>query len=151
MTDAASKNDRHRLTRGGGLPPNMIQRVESGLIAALAMTAAIVLDPGPWWFLLAVFLVFDLSTVGYLRSPAAGAFSYNAVHTYAWPAVLAVIALATSESSSRLSDWLALIAFAWTFHVGVDRMLGYGLKLPDGFAHTHLGLIGRSRTKIRDV
>ncbi|TDB99096.1 DUF4260 family protein [Actinomadura sp. 7K534] len=30
------------------------------------------------------------------------------------------------------------------FHVGVDRALGYGLKLPDSFRHTHLGEIGKN-------
>ncbi|MCT1605867.1 DUF4260 domain-containing protein [Nesterenkonia massiliensis] len=37
----------------------------------------------------------------------------------------------------------ALIAASWTFHIGVDRALGYGLKLGP-FTHTHLGRIGRS-------
>ena len=27
-------------------------------------------------------------------------------------------------------------------HIGIDRALGYGLKLPSGFKHTHLGVIG---------
>lgn len=29
-------------------------------------------------------------------------------------------------------------------HVGFDRALGYGLKLPTGFKDTHLGRIGRA-------
>jgi hypothetical protein len=29
-------------------------------------------------------------------------------------------------------------------HVGMDRALGYGLKLPTDFRDTHLGRIGRS-------
>lgn len=36
-----------------------------------------------------------------------------------------------------------VLASAWAFHVGVDRALGYGLKMPDAFRHTHLGWIGR--------
>jgi hypothetical protein len=35
-----------------------------------------------------------------------------------------------------------VLACAWAFHVGVDRALGYGLKLPDSFRSTHLGRIG---------
>ncbi|MEF9606012.1 DUF4260 family protein, partial [Paracoccus sp. PXZ] len=31
----------------------------------------------------------------------------------------------------------------WLAHVGFDRVLGYGLKLPSGFRDTHLGRIGR--------
>ena len=131
----------------GGFTPAAIQRIENGLIAALAFTAGVVLAPPLWWFPLAVFLVFDLSMVGYVRSPSAGAFWYNLAHTYAWPAVLAVVALVTAASSPSLSRWLALIAFAWAFHIGVDRALGYGLKLPDAFTHTHLGWIGRDRPR----
>ncbi len=29
-------------------------------------------------------------------------------------------------------------------HIGMDRMLGYGLKYASGFADTHLGRIGRN-------
>jgi hypothetical protein len=31
-------------------------------------------------------------------------------------------------------------------HVGFDRALGYGLKLPTSFRDTHLGRIGRDRS-----
>lgn len=30
----------------------------------------------------------------------------------------------------------------WFAHSGFDRMLGYGLKTPQGLHHTHLSLIG---------
>ncbi|WP_407717054.1 DUF4260 family protein [Jiangella alkaliphila] len=60
-----------------------------------------------------------------------------------------MIALATSTSSPTLSKWLTLVAFACALHVGVDRMLGYGLKLPDAFAHTHMGWIWKDRDKGR--
>jgi hypothetical protein len=29
-------------------------------------------------------------------------------------------------------------------HSSLDRALGYGLKYPDAFQHTHLGTIGRA-------
>ena len=29
-------------------------------------------------------------------------------------------------------------------HSSMDRILGYGLKYPDSFEHTHLGMIGKS-------
>jgi len=31
------------------------------------------------------------------------------------------------------------VALIWTAHIGLDRAMGYGLKLPDGFKRTHLG------------
>lgn len=135
-----------RVSPGGrGGQPQTIERIESGLIALLAITGVLVIAPGMWWFPFAAFLAFDLSMLGYLRSPAAGAASYNAIHTYAWPAVLMAVALVAGSFAPTLSLWFALIALAWAFHVGIDRMLGYGLKLPDAFTHTHLGWIGKDR------
>lgn len=132
--------------RGGGLTPVTIQRLEGGLIAMGAMGAVIVVAPGLWWFPLATFLAFDLSMLGYLRSASAGAFWYNAIHTYIWPTALAVVALGTADRWPDLTQWLVLVAAAWAFHVGADRALGYGLKLPDEFTHTHLGRIGKGTT-----
>jgi hypothetical protein len=99
--------------------------------------------PRWWWVILAAFLVFDLSMLGYIRSAAAGAVSYNAVHNYAWPAVFALVALVASSASPTFSTFAGVLACAWAFHVGADRALGFGLKLPDAFTHTHLGRIGR--------
>jgi len=36
-----------------------------------------------------------------------------------------------------------LAGAVFTTHVGLDRTLGYGLKLPSDFRDTHLGRIGR--------
>ena len=38
--------------------------------------------------------------------------------------------------ASRLVMALALV---WLAHIGLDRLLGTGLKYNDRFAHTHLG------------
>jgi len=53
------------------------------------------------------------------------------------PVVLAALASA--------SGWtLGLpVALVWAAHIGLDRALGYGLKLPTGFHDTHLGAFGR--------
>lgn len=122
-----------------------VQQLEGGMIAALSITATLVIEPSLWWVPLATFLLFDLSMLGYLRSPAAGAVGYNVVHTYTWPAGLGVVALALAATGAApaVATWSGIIGAAWAFHVGVDRMLGYGLKLPDDFRHTHLGWIGR--------
>jgi hypothetical protein len=36
-------------------------------------------------------------------------------------------------------DLLYLLAAIWFGHIGLDRMLGYGLKYPQRFGATHLG------------
>jgi hypothetical protein len=38
---------------------------------------------------------------------------------------------------------LATIGTILVAHSGMDRMMGYGLKLPSSFQDTHLGRIGR--------
>lgn len=118
------------------------QRIEAGAVALAALVTVVVLFPDWWWVVFAAFLVFDLSMLGYLRSPAAGATTYNMVHNYAFPAVAALAALTLGSVSEVLSTTAGVLACAWTFHVAVDRALGYGLKLPDSFSSTHLGQIG---------
>ena len=92
---------------------------------------------GPWWLFVALFLVPDLSMLGYLAGPRVGANAYNLVHTSALPLILIVIGVITAAQTA------ILIALIWLAHITWDRMLGYGLKLPTSFNDTHLGRIGR--------
>ena len=62
----------------------------------------------------------------------ASAFVYNVAHTYLAPGLLLGIFLLTPEVE------FLRIAVVWTAHIGMDRMLGYGLKYPTAFKHTHL-------------
>ncbi|WP_084104220.1 DUF4260 domain-containing protein [Demequina sp. NBRC 110056] len=114
------------------------QRVENAVIAIAVIVATVTLDYA-WWWLLVLFLAFDLSALGYVAGTRAGAFFYNLVHSYWGPAVLGVVALTAD------ARWAGLVALAWAFHVAVDRALGYGLKHGDSFEHTHLGWIGKAR------
>ncbi|WP_249353606.1 DUF4260 domain-containing protein [Microbacterium sp. 2FI] len=125
--------------------PVVIERIEGGAIAIAALVASIVLFPQWWWIPFAAFLVFDLSMLGYLRSTRAGAIGYNLVHNYTGPAIVGAAAIIALWGIAPLAWWGGMLALCWAFHVGVDRALGYGLKLPDAFEHTHLGWIGRSR------
>jgi hypothetical protein len=58
--------------------------------------------------------------------------TYNAVHSYAVPAILMALALLVNAPLG------VQIALVWFAHIGIDRTLGYGLKYPDAFKHTHL-------------
>src|SRR5699024_6462623 len=117
------------------------QRAENALIAA-GIVVTMIASGQPWWLLLAAFLVFDLSALGYLAGRRVGAVSYNLVHNYTAPA-----ALMTGWAGLRLggidAGWLVLLAACWGFHVAIDRALGYGLKLGP-FTRTHLGDIGKT-------
>ena len=92
--------------------------------------------------LIAAFLAFDLSALGYLISQRVGALRYILVHNHAPPTGL-IESSAALQFADVDADWLVLLAACWGFHVAVDRALGYGLKLGP-FTHTHFGVIGRA-------
>ncbi|HEY2472558.1 MAG TPA: DUF4260 domain-containing protein [Terracidiphilus sp.] len=108
-----------------------------GLAVAL-VSAVLYAHTGASWGLFAAFwLVPDLSMLGYLAGSCQGARVYNAMHTYVLPGALAL--------SSLLLHVPVLLPFAliWTNHIGVDRLMGYGLKYSNGFGWTHLGRLGK--------
>jgi hypothetical protein len=108
-------------------------------LALLALSALVYWRFGRSWLLFVLLLLApDASMLGYLRGSRIGSSVYNLFHTYMPPAVLAVVGLL---SGATLIFSLALIWFA---HIGMDRVLGYGLKYPEGFRFTHLGRIGRT-------
>ena len=116
--------------------PVWFQRIESVAVAALVVVAFVQLGFA-WWWLLALFLLWDLSMVGYVASPRVGAITYNLGHSYLGPAVLLALAWPVD------ARWPAFVGLTWAFHIAVDRLLGYGLTFPDRFPHTHLGELGR--------
>jgi hypothetical protein len=123
--------------------PAALQRLENALLAIAVLVAFVVSGVG-WWWPLALFLAFDLSALGYLRGPRVGAVVYNLVHSYVGPAAAAVVGIVLIAVGAD-ATWALVLAGAWGFHVAADRALGYGLKLPTAFEHTHLGPIGRAR------
>jgi len=95
------------------------------------------LDYAWWWF--AVFILApDISMLGYLAGPHVGAATYNFVHHKALAIFLYVVGILLVNQPLQ---FVGLILLA---HASFDRVLGYGLKYPDGFEHTHLGMIGRA-------
>ncbi len=115
-----------------------ILRLEGLVVFAGAIAAYHALDGG-WVRFAALFLVPDLSMLGYLASPRLGAAAYNTAHSYIGPALLAGIGLWIG------SAMVLPLAAIWVAHIGFDRVLGYGLKYDRGFGFTHLGLIGKAR------
>jgi Domain of unknown function (DUF4260) len=108
-------------------------------LAVAAVSALLYARTGAhWWLFAALWLLPDLSMLGYLISPCMGARVYNAYHNYVPPAVLALCALLL-----RAHSLLLPISLIWANHIGIDRMLGYGLKYADGFGWTHLGRLGK--------
>ncbi len=87
---------------------------------------------GSWLWFAVFFLVPDLFMLGYLKGRRVGAFVYNLAHTYIGPSLLLAVWLISPEVE------VLRIATVWTAHIGLDRMLGYGLKYPTAFKDTHL-------------
>jgi hypothetical protein len=91
-----------------------------------------------WWWLPMLLLAPDLGALGYLAGPPAGAVTYNLTHH------LAVAVIAYVVGAWIASPWLQLAGVIILAHSSLDRALGYGLKYPDSFNHTHLGWIGKA-------
>ena len=77
--------------------------------------------------------------VGYLHSPKTGALTYNLAHN--WATGLIVLGLGLWLPSFVIAVAGAILIA----HIGMDRALGYGLKLQSAFQDTHLGRIGKHR------
>lgn len=90
-----------------------------------------------WWLFAALWLAPDLSMLGYFAGTCWGARIYNAIHTYVTVAALALCALLLQ------AHVVLAVALIWANHIGVDRLLGFGLKYADGFGYTHLGCVGK--------
>jgi hypothetical protein len=92
----------------------------------------------PWLAFAILFLVPDLSFLGYLAGPRAGAVIYNLAHDTLGPLLLVIGGYFFAAHSYVLA-----VALIWLAHIGMDRALGYGLKYSAGFSFTHLGRIGK--------
>ena len=111
-------------------------RIEAlaAFVAGLALYGSL---GGPWLAVVPLLLLPDISAVGYLGGPRLGAMTYNLVHNWVLGLGMAGLGLVTDATP------VAILGAVFVAHVGIDRALGYGLKLPSSFQDTHLGRIGR--------
>ena len=125
------------------LPPTVryILRIE-GLAIAIVSAVLYARTGASWWLFAALWLTPDLSMLGYLFGSCRGARTYNAIHTYTLPITLALSALALHANS------LLPLALIWVNHIGVDRLMGYGLKYSNGFGWTHLSRMRTVATRL---
>jgi hypothetical protein len=124
-----------------GAPVLFFLRLEG--LALAAISAVLYARTGAsWWLFAALWLLPDLSMLGYLASPCWGARCYNAIHTTVTPITLGLVALMLHTAGPLP------YALIWLNHIGVDRLLGYGLKYPAGFGWTHLGKQGKRNQAI---
>jgi len=111
--------------------PKLILHLEGAAVFVAAVL--FYFQQGGYWLLFVLLLLApDLSMLAYVAGVRVGSIAYNAVHIYVWP--VAFIALGLFGSTPLLVQ-LGLI---WAAHIGMDRMLGFGLKYPTVFNDTHL-------------
>jgi len=97
----------------------------------------------PWWLYVLLLFGPDISMVGYWAGNRAGAFLYNLFHHKTVAVLLYLAGVVWNEQGLIFAG---LIIFG---HAALDRTLGYGLKLEQGFNYTHLGLIGKKEYERR--
>ena len=85
-----------------------------------------------WWLFPLLFLLPDLSMVGYLKSPKVGSIIYNIIHHRALS--LAILGIGYYFNN----ELLVLVGIIIFSHSTFDRVFDYGLKYSDNFKHTHL-------------
>lgn len=105
--------------------------------AALLVAATVLYSrtDASWWLYAALFFAPDLSMVGFMGGNRLGAMGYNLAHTTALALALGITGVVVD------SDITTQVALVWLAHIGFDRVLGYGLKYPEGFKETHLARV----------
>jgi len=113
------------------MTPRPLLHLEGAAVLVLSLFAYH-WNQASWPLFALLFLVPDVSMLGYLANTHIGAIAYNAAHTYIAPLALASYSLANAHHA------LLSLSLIWIAHIGFDRMLGYGLKYPTRFKDTHL-------------
>ena len=126
-----------RTARGGAsgsfslARPGAMLRVEGAVMLA-GSVLLYWMNGGSWWLFALLLLAPDVSMMGYLAGPRVGAAIYNTFHSYPLPAALGIFGLLAGAPLA------VAVALVWFAHIGMDRMVGYGLKYSTGFRDTHL-------------
>lgn len=93
-----------------------------------------------WWLYVILLFLPDISIAGYMFGNKVGTAIYNLFHH---KAVAVAIALSGLYLGNNVVVLAGLVLFG---HSSFDRIFGFGLKFPDNFNHTHMGMIGKDKT-----
>ena len=114
--------------------PHVLLRLEGLAVGAAAVALYFHEDFG-WILFVALILAPDLSFAGYAFGPKVGAIAYDLVHTEVLAIALGAVGVVADNGDATK------VALIWLAHIGVDRLLGYGLKYPTAFKDTHLSRV----------
>ena len=119
-------------------------RLEGAALALGALLAYAAVGRS-WWLVPLTLLLPDVTMAGYLGGARLGSWFYNLGHSTPLPAALVGIGWWQDKSL------VVALGLIWLAHIGLDRLLGYGLKYGDHFQHTHLGRLGQSASAVGGV
>ena len=115
------------------LRPSILLHIEGLLVLTASCIAYGYWFPHHWLLFACLLLVPDVSLLPFVSGPGAGKSAfYNAVHSYILPALLGALAFYLGHI------FLEEASLIWISHIGMDRMLGFGLKYPTSFKFTHI-------------
>ena len=117
-----------------GRAPGILLRLEGLAVLVASLVLYFHADFG-WVLLVALFLAPDLSFAAYALGLRIGALVYDAVHTEIVPVALGTVGIVAD------ADTATKLALIWLAHIGVDRVVGYGLKYPTAFEETHFSRV----------
>jgi hypothetical protein len=85
-----------------------------------------------WWLVPLVLFLPDEFMAGYIGGTRIGAHVYNMAHATPLPMLMVGYGWWLGRSI------FVALGLVWLAHIGMDRLLTFGLKYPDHFQHTHL-------------
>jgi Domain of unknown function (DUF4260) len=114
--------------------PGVLLRLE-GAAVLIGASTLYAYSGTSWWLFALLFLLPDVAIAVYAINQRAGAIAYNLAHTTIGPILLVLIGFTLG------SVWALPVALIWGAHIGMDRMVGFGLKYPGSFKDTHLARV----------
>ncbi len=112
--------------------PRLWLRLE-GATLLIASVVAFFTTHQAWWLIPLTLFVPDIVMAGYLGGTRLGARVYNLAHSTPLPA------LAVGFGWWQHKPLALALGLVWLAHIGLDRLMAFGLKYDDDFQHTHLG------------
>lgn len=111
--------------------PSLLLRAEGAIVfgASLLLYGEMRAN---WLLFVVLVLAPDLSMLGYFMGVRFGTAIYNLIHALVVPLLLIALSIFYKQL------WLVPYGLIWTAHIGVDRLLGFGLKYPTRFHDTHI-------------
>ncbi|WP_439873721.1 DUF4260 domain-containing protein [Bacillus mycoides] len=103
-----------------------------GLVVLLATIYIYSLCGFSWLLFIVLLFIPDLAGIAYAINHSVGSKIYNLFHTYIISILLVLIGVYFKM------DTVLMVGLIWTAHIGMDRMLGYGLKYETDFKDTHI-------------